>query len=68
MKEKDYYIIGHHKDHDEYDKDPWIAVSAFEKRDKKTNEIYMDEPSYLNNDSVICALRFSDIEHMEIFN
>ena len=68
LKEKDYYIMGHHKDHDEHDKDPWIAVSAFEKRDKKTNEIYGDEPSYLDNDSVICAVRFSDIEHIEIFN
>ena len=68
IRDADYYIIGHHKDHDEHDKDPWIAVSAFEKRDKKTNEIYGDEPSYLDNDLVICAVRFSDIEHIEIFN
>lgn len=65
LKDKDYYVIGHHKNHEEKGNDSWIALSAFAKFDKKTNTRY--EPSYLDNKKVIITLRFSDIEHIEIF-
>ena len=67
LKNEDCYIIGHHKDHEEKDGDCWIAVSAFAKFDKSTNKNYKNEPSFLNDENVIYTVRFSDIEHIEIF-
>lgn len=67
LKNEEYYIIGHHKDHEEKDGDCWIAVSAFAKFDKNTNKNYKDEPSFLEDENVIYTARFSDIEHIEIF-
>lgn len=67
LKNEEYYIIGHHKNHEEKDSDCWIAVSAFAKFDKVTNKPYKEEPSFLNDENVIYTVRFSDIEHIEIF-
>lgn len=67
LKDKDYYIIGHHKNHEEKGNDSWIALSAFAKYNKETNENYKNEPSYLDKKDVIITIRFSDIEHIEIF-
>lgn len=67
LKDKDYYIIGHHKNHEEKGNDSWIALSAFAKFDKETNQNYKNEPSYLDKKDVIITIRFSDIEHIEIF-
>lgn len=67
LKNEDYYIIGHHKNHEEKGEESWLAVSAFGKYDKETNESYKSEPSFLNDENVIYTIRFSDIEHIEIF-
>ena len=67
LKNKDYYVIGHHKNHEENGNDSWIAVSAFGKFDVKTNQLVRHEPSYLNNPEVIFTVRLSDVEHIEIF-
>nr|DAY89472.1 MAG TPA: hypothetical protein [Caudoviricetes sp.] len=67
LKNEDYYIIGHHKNHEEKDGESWLAVSAFAKFDKSTNANYRNEPSYLDDNNVIYTIRFSDIEHIEIF-
>lgn len=67
LKDKDYYIIGHHKNHEEKGNDSWLAVSAFTKFDKETNKPYKNEPTYIDNPKVIITVRFSDIEHIEIF-
>lgn len=67
LKDKDYYVIGHHKNHEEKGNDSWIALSAFAKFDKETNLNYKNEPSYLDKKDVIITIRFSDIEHIEIF-
>lgn len=67
LKDKDYYIIGHHKNHEEKGNDSWLAVSAFAKFDKETNKPYKNEPTYIDNPKVIITVRFSDIEHIEIF-
>lgn len=67
LKGKKYYIIGHHKYHEEKDDDSWLVLSAFAKIDVKTNENYKDEPSFLDNENVVITVRFSDIEHIEIF-
>lgn len=67
LKNQDYYIIGHHKSHEEKGNDSWIALSAFAKFDKKTNKNYENEPSYLDRKDIIITLRFADIEHIEIF-
>ena len=68
IKSADYYIIGHHKNHEEKEGDCWLAVTAFAKYDKKTNLICKNEPSFLDDENVIYTIRFSDIEHIEIFN
>lgn len=68
LKDKDYYIIGHHKNHEEKGNESWIALSGFAKFDKETNNNYKNEPSYLDKQNIIITLRFSDIEHIEIFN
>ncbi len=67
LKDKDYYVIGHHKNHEENGNDSWIALSAFAKFDKTTNKNYKNEPVYLDRKDVIITIRFSDIEHIEIF-
>jgi len=67
IKNEKYYVIGHHKNHEEKDGDCWLAISAFAKFDKDTNENYNEEPSFLNDDNIIYTIRFSDIEHIEIF-
>lgn len=67
LKDKDYYIIGHHKNHEDNGNDSWLALSAFAKFDKETNQNYKNEPSFLDRNDIIITLRFSDIEHIEIF-
>lgn len=67
LKDQEYYLIGHQKNMEEKGKESWIAISAFGKFDKKTNENYREEPSYLDDENVIYTVRLSDIEHMEIF-
>jgi len=67
LKNEDYYIIGHHKNQEEKGENSWLAVSAFAKFDKTTNENYKNEPSFLDDESVLYLIRFSDIEHIEIF-
>lgn len=67
LKGKDYYIIGHHKNHEETGNDPWIAISGFALYDKETDNLYKEKDYYLGNQSIIYTVRFSDIEHIEIF-
>ena len=67
LRDKDYYIIGHHKNHEEKGEDSWIAVSAFGKFDVETNENYTEEPSFLDDENVVYTVRLSDVEHIEIF-
>lgn len=67
LKDQDYYIIGHLKNHEEKGNDSWIALSAFAKFDKETNKNYKNEQSYLDKKDIIITVRFSDIEHIEIF-
>lgn len=67
LKNEPYYIIGHHKNHEEKGNESWLAVSAFAKFDKNTNIYYNNEPSFENDENVIYTVRFSDIEHIEIF-
>lgn len=67
LKGQDYYVIGHHKNHEENGENSWIALSAFAKFDKATNKNYKNEPSYLDRNDIIITLRLSDIEHIEIF-
>lgn len=67
LKDKDYYIIGHHKNHEEKGEDSWLALSGYGKFDKITNENYMQEPNFINNSAVIITVRFSDIDYIEIF-
>ena len=67
LRNQDYYLIGHHKNHEEKDGESWLALSGFCKIDKVTNQNYGTEPSFLNREDVIITVRFSDIEHIEIF-
>lgn len=67
IKDKDYYIIGHYKNHEEKGDDSWLALNAFAKFEKETNKNYKKEPSYLDNEAIIVTIRFRDIEHIEIF-
>lgn len=67
LKGQEYYIIGHHKNHEENGDDSWLALSAFAKINKETNLPYKKEPSYLDRSDIIITIRFSDIEHIEIF-
>lgn len=67
LRNEPYYIIGHHKNHEEKGEESWLAVSAFAKYDKNTNKNYNNEPSFLDDENVIYTIRFSDIEHIEIF-
>ncbi len=68
LKDKDYYIVGHHKNHEEKGNDSWLALSGFAKYDKTTNKKCENEPSYLGQNNILITVRFSDIEHIEIFN
>lgn len=67
LRNEDYYVIGHHKSQEENGEESWIALSAFAKFDKNTNENYKNEPSFLDDESVIYTVRISDIEHIEVF-
>lgn len=67
LKNKDYYIIGHHKNHEEKGEDSWLALSAFAKFNINTNDIYENTQSYLDRDDIVITIRLSDIEYMEIF-
>lgn len=67
FKDEDYYVIGHLKNQEEKGEESWIALSAFAKFDKKTNKNYKNEPSFLDDESVLYTVRISDIEHIEIF-
>lgn len=67
IKEKDYYIIGHYKCHEDKENDNWIAISAFSKYDVETNTAYKEEPDFTNDENVFCVVPFSDIEHIEVF-
>lgn len=67
LKDKDYYIIGHLKNYEEKENDSWIALRSFAKFHKETNENYENEPNYLDNKDVVIVVRFSDIEHIEVF-
>ena len=66
LKDKDYYIIGHFKNIEEKE-EPWIALSAFGKFDVSANVNYKNEPSYLDNESILYTVRLSDVEHIEVF-
>lgn len=67
LKDKDYYIIGHLKNYEEKENDSWIALSSFAKFDKKINKPLENEPNYLDKNNIFITIRFSDIEHIEIF-
>lgn len=67
LKDKDYYVIGHHKNHEEKGNDSWLALSAFGKYSKETNKACDGENLYHDKENVIYTVRFSDIEHIEIF-
>lgn len=67
IKDKDYYLIGHLKNYEEKGNNSWIALKSFAKFDKETNANYKNEPSFLNTNNAIITVRFSDIEHIEIF-
>lgn len=68
IKDKEYYVIGRCDTYEEKGDSSWLAVSGFAKYDKVTNEKYNDENGFINDNSVFYVIRFSDIEHMEIFN
>lgn len=72
LKNQDYYLIGHHKNHEEKGNDSWLALSAFGKYDKATNKNYKSDPNFTENkrenEFRIITVKFSDIEHIEIFN
>lgn len=67
LKNEDYYLIGHFRNIEEKEADPWIAISAFSKHDKITNLNYNNEPDFSDNADVILTVRLSDVEHIEIF-
>lgn len=67
LKNEKYYVIGHLKNQEEKGEESWIAIEAFAKYDKQTNNNYKNEPSFLGDKNVIYTVRLSDIEHIEIF-
>lgn len=67
LKNAEYYIIGHFKNIEEKGENSWLAISAFAKRDKETNDNYKTEPSFLADENVVITIRLSDVEHIEIF-
>ncbi|MFR7443065.1 MAG: hypothetical protein ACLUUO_05720 [Sellimonas intestinalis] len=68
LKDQEYYLIGHQKNMEEKGEESWIAISAFGKFDKKTNENYREEPSYLDDENVIYTVRLFRYRTYEIFN
>jgi hypothetical protein len=67
LKNEGYYVIGHYKNLEEKGEESWITLSGFAKYNKKTNKNYMNEPSYIDDNSVTYMIRIADIEHIEIF-
>lgn len=67
LKDKDYYLLGHYKNLEEKGNDSWIALSAFSKRDVETNKNYKNEPDYNDKEEIVIVVKFSDVEHIEIF-
>lgn len=66
LKDKDYYLIGHHKNHEENGNDSWFAISAYGKFDAETDEVV--DNRYMDKENIIATFRLSDVEHIEIFN
>lgn len=66
-KDKDYYVIGHHKNHEELGADSWLAISGYALYNKETDMPYKNKEYYLGNLNIIYTIKFSDIEHIEIF-
>lgn len=67
LKNTDYYLIGHLKNYEEKGNDSWLALSAFGKFDKTENILCKNEPQFLNDSNILIAIRFSDIESIQIF-
>ena len=67
LKNEPFYVTGHHLVHEDNGNDSWFVVSAFTKIDKKTNEIYNNEPSYKDDSTIKYVFKLSDVEHIEIF-
>lgn len=67
LRDKTYYIVGHHYAHEENGNDSWIAISAFAKYDINTNELCINEPCFLDKEEVKYVLKLSDVDHIEIF-
>lgn len=65
LKNKDYYIIGNYKCYEEKGNDSWIALTGYIKFTCKDDTVI--NPSHKGDKSVIITVRFSDIDHMEIF-
>lgn len=65
LRSKDYYIIGHYKFHEENGKDSWMALSAFGKVDKETNNLL--SPNYLDRKDIMITFPLADVEHVEVF-
>lgn len=77
VKDKNYFIIGHHKNQEEEDvNDPWLAVNEYAVFNADTGEViidYMIKPEDTDEvkekkKNTIYAIRLSDVEHIEIFN
>lgn len=68
IKDKDYYIIGHLKNHEINTEDSWFAISAFGKYNIEDNTKYNGEEPFLENHNIVYLVRLSDIEHIEVFN
>lgn len=66
LKGKDYYLIGHHKNHEENGDNSWFAISAYGKFDINTDEVI--DNKYMDKENIIATFRLSDVEHIEIFN
>lgn len=67
LKDKNYYIIGKHKNHEEKGNDSWLALKGFAKYDKESNKSCVGEPNHIGDDTVIITVRFSDIDYIEIY-
>lgn len=70
VKNKDYYIVGQYLAMEEDSSDPWLAMSSFGKYDKISNDPYNaqnHEPNFIDDNTVKIVIRFSEIEHIEIF-
>ena len=67
IRDEEYYVIGHFKNHEINKEDCWFALSSFGKYNKTTNQPYNNEQPF-NKDNIIYTVRLSDIEHIEVFN